>query len=434
MKLNGWQRVGVALSALWLLIALVLVGIEVPADKFIVGWLLAALLIPICWALAYATIFAIRWIRNGFISDRKSRSPVEGEPVSAPTKAPNELAQAVSDVTAKPDSAPLSPIKPPAPTLQRIAILVTFLLMIYAAVLIYALDGGIFTFKGNELGFFLISGGIAFWYLWRGLNRRGWVGAIVGAAVSLCILFLAAGISGYVSGQPTYILEHEPILMAIKKSYPEDYDAILRVLVAKFKDKNLGRDKLAENFTAEMAPAITAVWKKALPTTSDDALLQFAIARVQLFREVAASSADDCVLLMRGQVANADYQTQKRIMAIPSKETKDANRDASVRVINDANTYSNVAGTHDQGRFNALYGQLDAKLKSSYGTSADYLFGDDSLNKPAFVDPFAKPLVKEKPAMTNEIRCNAGLLWFKEVLNLPPKDRSFMLRMVLGSE
>ena len=69
----------------------------------------------------------------------------------------------------------------------------------------------------------------------------------------------------------------------------------------------------------------------------------------------------------------------------------------------------------DEKRFNTLIAQLDAKLKSTYGTSA-YYFADDSENLPSAV------------------RCKAGLLLFREALNLPEKDRSFMLTTLFASE
>jgi hypothetical protein len=85
MKLNGWQRIGVVLSALWVLIALYFISFEVPADEVTVWRLLAALFLPILafWAIAYAALFAFLWIRKGFFSDRKSASSGDYDSVPA---------------------------------------------------------------------------------------------------------------------------------------------------------------------------------------------------------------------------------------------------------------------------------------------------------------------------------------------------------------
>ena len=70
MKLNGWQRIGIVLSAAWLIFCLifwVLVSVGAPAsahhpaDKVIMAaWIIGPILVM--WAFGYATA----WIVAGF--------------------------------------------------------------------------------------------------------------------------------------------------------------------------------------------------------------------------------------------------------------------------------------------------------------------------------------------------------------------------------
>jgi hypothetical protein len=88
MKLNGWQRIGVVLSALWLLIVLVFVALNV-SDAVGTHWVrgtLVAVFLPILafWVVAYAALFAFRWVRSGFSGNSKSAST---ESVTAQSRA-----------------------------------------------------------------------------------------------------------------------------------------------------------------------------------------------------------------------------------------------------------------------------------------------------------------------------------------------------------
>lgn len=171
-----------------------------------------------------------------------------------------------------------------------------------------------------------------------------------------------------------------------------------------------------EELLAQWAPIAQPILRRVLRTTSDEALLQFGRGKVQMYQEVAASNADDCLSMMLVRSDSASQlQSQLRIMASLSKKTNDAMSDANLKVFNAAGSLKAANAVKDPIRFEALFEQLDATLTSTYGTSAYYL-SDDSLNKPA------------------EVRCKAGLLLFKEVLNLPPQDRSFMLRQFFGGE
>ena len=86
-----------------------------------------------------------------------------------------------------------------------------------------ALEGEFHTTQraGNYVGGMIIWSGAAFWYFWKSLNRRGWVGALVGMAISLLVLFGGAGISGYVKGQRADILDQVPQFAALKRNFPE---------------------------------------------------------------------------------------------------------------------------------------------------------------------------------------------------------------------
>jgi hypothetical protein len=338
---------------------------------------------------------------------------VAPESVSTPAQAPVEpippdTTKAVKSLT----SAALPPIRPFAPSKRQIAVsiaLAIILALFYGFLFFDALAGELDT-KG-PIGSSIFFSALAFRHFWQCLNRRGWVGALVGVAVSLLVLFLGGAISGYVKGQRSDILDQVPHLAALKRNFPEVAEQVRQELRAASKDKNHNPQELAAKVHARFLPATSA----ALKTTSDAAMLQYAKAKIQQFQEVADSNASDCVSLMLGRLERAPPAAQARIMAGTSKDTTKALQDALVKILNDADAHRNAPAVSNEKRFNALFGQLDVKLKSANGTSA-YYFGDDSLNKPA------------------EVRCKAGLLLFKEALNLPEKDRSFMLRALFGVE
>lgn len=108
IPLNGWQRIGVALSVVWILSVggcsaleyvqkgepthyfVYTVNVDLPPVKdldqpgrilsygewlgfraesrFRVGRLIAAMLVPVvvCWAFAYVCVFVVRWVVAGF--------------------------------------------------------------------------------------------------------------------------------------------------------------------------------------------------------------------------------------------------------------------------------------------------------------------------------------------------------------------------------
>lgn len=74
-RMNGWQRLGVIFSALW---ALWVVGVVLWAganNELKSGFateFLAVLVLPfaIAWPLVYLVIFAVRWVRAGFLSNK----------------------------------------------------------------------------------------------------------------------------------------------------------------------------------------------------------------------------------------------------------------------------------------------------------------------------------------------------------------------------
>ncbi|MGB7543217.1 MAG: hypothetical protein WBM28_14535, partial [Burkholderiales bacterium] len=217
--------------------------------------------------------------------------------------------------------------------------------------------------------------------------------------------------SGHEKSQRSDILDQVPQLAALKKNFPEVAEQVRLELRAMPNDKTQRRQELATIIQKRVFPAFDA----ALKTTSDAAILQFAKARTQQLQEVLNSNASDCVLLMLNQLRGAPPAVQARITASTSKETLQAVQDAFVKILNDADALRSAPPAPDEKRFNALIAQLDVRLKSAYGTSV-YYFGDDSLKKSA------------------EVRCKAGLFLFNEVVNLPEKDRSFMLRALFGAE
>lgn len=391
-------------------------GVIPVTTQFLIERFISIIVLPLIgfWLLLLARP-AITWVRSGFSSERKPASSIaNNESIVAPENESSEPILSVTSEFHKPTDNPLPPIKSLVPGKWRAipTLLVIFLLLTYWIVFRYAMDGRTDVFKEKELVYFLFFGGITYWYIWRKLNRTAWIGAIVGVAASLLVLFLGAGVAGYVRGQPSYILEHDPIFSAIKKSYPEDYDKILQNMDSKPK----GKDMSPEAHVTERSQIFQNVLMKALRSTSDDALLQYGMAQVRMFQEVAASNAHDCLSMMSEQ---SDPASKNRIIESLSKGTKDAYQAATIKVIIDAGSlkatdpWAKFPIVQDPTRLEDILKQLDATLTTVYGSSISY-FADDSLNKPA------------------EVRCEAGLLFVKEVLNLPPQERSFMLREFFG--
>ena len=252
----------------------------------------------------------------------------------------------------------------------------------------------------------MLLNGLAFWYLWKCKKRKGWVGALVGVIVSISVVFLSGGIAGYVRGQHEYVLEHTPYLVALKKSHPQAYKKIYQDVMATVRSKNVGAQDIAEKINA----TLQLLALEALKSTSAEALVQFGKARIQMIQDVAAASAEDCMLVISGEVPHANYETQKRIIASVSKEAKEAYQNALIKVLAEAGGWESAISKDE---VNSLFKQLDDKLKSAYGIN--YL-GEDALKQPVGV------------------RCKAELLLLKEVINLPTKDRSLMLRVLLNGE
>ena len=199
---------------------------------------------------------------------------VDLESIAASTQAPVEPIPSAPKTASKSARSPLSPIKLTAPTKRQIAIsisLAIILALMFGMELTLALAGEESLFVTKQVFGYLFISGLAFWYFWKRLDRRGWVGALIGVTVSLFVLFLGAAIRGYVRGQPSYILEHTPMLAALKKNYPQVYEQVREDLIAASKDKNI----TAQELTAKMQTKVLPVGMKSLGSTSDEALLQF---------------------------------------------------------------------------------------------------------------------------------------------------------------
>ncbi len=307
----------------------------------------------------------------------------------------------------KPEAIP--PSKPNAPTKRQIAIsicLAIFLALMYWVIVMQALEGMFHTsLKTQNLGGIIFWTALSFWYSWKSLGRRGWIGALIGAFVSVLIIVCMTGISGYVKGQRADILDQVPQFAALKKNFPAVATQVREELKGLSSDTSENRQKLVAMIQTRVLPIVAV----ALKTTSDAAIIEYANAKIRQFEEVSAANSSDCVSLMTGQLASASPATITRVMGSISKETTEALQSAIIKVLNEADAHRNSPPVADEKRSSALFDRLDAKLKSVHGTSA-YYFSDDSLNRPA------------------DVRCKAGLLLFKEAVNLPEMDRPFMLR------
>ncbi len=310
-------------------------------------------------------------------------------------------------VVSVPAKALSTPIKSAAPTRYQIAIsiiLVLFLSLAYGLMFLVALGGEHPHFKNQGTGL-LIWTILTFWYCWKRMNRRGWVGGTIGLTVFILAIFLSAAIAGYVRGQLDYVLEHSPIAR-LKKIYPGEYETIRNDLIATVKTGDVKSEEFERFFLAKMVSLLPKVFK----TTSDDALLLFGQAKIQISREVAERSADDCVAFLYG-LQPEDAATAARISGLVTKQTTELKNAAIAKVFEEAGTAMLAVNPNDENRFNSLVSQLDRTVKSNYQTSV-YSFFD--LKKPA------------------DVRCKAGILILEEVLNLPPNDRTFMLRRLFA--
>ena len=324
------------------------------------------------------------------------------------------IAEPSPDDSILPHPSPLDPApQPPKPAgltkRQNFTLAFWTLLLIsifFVEVLIPALYGEKYDIakKGGTLMF---GTGWAFWYFWKVRNRKGWVGGIVGVAVSILVLFLGAAIGGYVRGQPDYVLEHTPAFSAIKQHFPKEYESMLQELIALNKEKKL----TVEDITGLLDNKIIPLLNQAVKTTSDPAMLLFGKAKLSAFRDAAKDNPADCYAMMSG---DADPATQIRISKYMSPETSALNEQAMQKVFEDTGTYRQAMDSPtSEARSKTLFTQLDAILTRKYSLSAYDLF-DDTHNMPA------------------DVRCKAGVAMFEEVINLPSDDRAFMLREFLA--
>lgn len=285
------------------------------------------------------------------------------------------------------------------------------LIFLYAGKLINASNGEIDVDGKSAFQLMFFTGGV-FWYFWKILNLKGWIGGVVGVAVSILIIMLSAVVTGYVRGQPEYILEHTSPYPAIKKHFPKEYESMRKELIAAAKKNKL----TDEDITGLLGKKITPLLNQSLKTTSDSAIYLLAKAKLSSFRDVAKVNTTDCYVLMSGTIYDVDPATQIRILNYMSPETRTLNREAMQKMIEDKNTsWESLDTPASEEHYNALLDRLDVVLSSKYSLSA-YYFTDDSLKVPV------------------DVRCKAGLALWEEVMNLSLNDRAFMLRRFFDSE
>jgi hypothetical protein len=154
---------------------------------------------------------------------------------------------------------------------------------------------------------------------------------------------------------------------------------------------------------------LMAVAGKAITQTSDDALIQFARWKISQLQEVGRASPKDCYAVLSGE---SDIGLAARIMAYASEKTKQESQRVTAFVIQQANK-SRQFDT-DKVRFGRLIARIEARLKAS-GLSINFLTPDTR-------------------GLTARERCNAGIQFYTEALNLQEPDRSFMLRNLLTDQ
>ena len=106
-----------------------------------------------------------------------------------------------------PQSRPLESVPQPQQiaklTRRQISILSVWALLLffgYADVLERIIDRAPGIGIGKDVIYLMFFTGWAFWYFWKARNRKGWIGGVVGVAVSILVIMLCAVIGGYARG------------------------------------------------------------------------------------------------------------------------------------------------------------------------------------------------------------------------------------------
>lgn len=337
--------------------------------------------------------------------------PAIPDPSPAPVlnrAGPNDARAVFPDklVAAKPEKPQkLTPVTPSKRQIASSIFAVVLLCLMYFSIIDPAFYGHEYDFKKSGGGFLVIAT-LCYWYLFKSRGYRGWLGVIFGVVSSFVVLIGAAAVAAHARKSPAYIMEHSPQVAALQKAHPKEYAAIEKEISA-------ARERGAQpaEIQALVSTKIMPLTYKAILSASDGAALEYSQAKVRMFRDVAAKSAEDCALLMSGKATEAGPRVLARILSGVPEDTQTALKKSLARVIEESGDLDTPADPKAGARFDALYEQIDAKLKAK-GSSA-YFFGDE-----------------KKPA---DVRCKAGLGIFEEAQNLPSADRTFMLRQLLGA-
>ena len=280
-----------------------------------------------------------------------------------------------------------------------------FLLMMYFQIIDGALYGIEFFSKPNENVYVLIFGGWFFWWIFKAYGYNKWVGCVLGTILSFGVLVAGVAINKHTKSSVEYVMANTPQLAALQKHHPDDYAQITKDLNEAVK-KGVTGDPLQNILNAKVTP----IAFKAVRSTSEAAILDYGKTKLLMFKDVAAKNADDCTLLMSGDAQNAGVAVMQRILSYVTEDTKLATRKAIARVLEEEGS-----GTYDletaEARSDKLYQLIDDKMKPT-GSSAFYLADQTK---------------------SADVRCKSGIGVFEQVMSLPPSDRSFMLRYLLGA-
>lgn len=165
-------------------------------------------------------------------------------------------------------------LKPFAPSKQQRVIPVILAILLlgqYAMAFDIALTLGK-PVAANDIGSFLLTGGLVFWYLWKCLERRGWIGALCGIAVSFLVLVLCSAFAGNVRGQRSDVLDQVPQFAALKENLPEVAEQLRTGLRAVSTDTTENHKRLLAVIRARVGSVVSAAMK----TTSHAAIDQYA--------------------------------------------------------------------------------------------------------------------------------------------------------------
>jgi hypothetical protein len=233
-------------------------------------------------------------------------------------------------------------------------------------------------------------------------GASGWIGALIGIAAAV-FLGIVLSVVRPILFPIDYVVERSPEFLALKQFDPATYEKV------KAKLKTLPRSTSSEMAITQTLPLMMEVLPKALRQTSDDATLQYAKDLTEGYAEMAkVTTPEECAAFFTGKTTPGMDAHLAAKVASRRQQTE-----AFSRILTDAVQRPNPYKP-DSARFRALYIQIDVAMRAEGGAGPETVFADPPVLPPALL-------------------CNGRVEFFRQVMLLPPSDRSFFLRaFILG--